>query len=116
MHPAMPDKETAHYIVIYFSNLFNEQEKSALIQLQASESPMAEKLFRIKGLLTQDKAALDLIKDGYDAFEINTATRILKERTDGLFLNNCPICHKLARTPKARLCGHCGYSWHNMPL
>ncbi|WP_298311102.1 hypothetical protein [uncultured Aquimarina sp.] len=36
---------------------------------------------------------------------------ILKDYKDKIFLNNCPKCGELARTPKARQCRYCGNKW-----
>lgn len=38
----------------------------------------------------------------------------MKEAPEKVFLNNCPKCNKLARTPYARQCRHCGHSWHEL--
>ena len=70
-------------------------------------------MYKQKGWLTSDQAALELIKDGYDAFELKTAKRILADNSDKIFLNNCAMCGKLARTPEAKQCRHCGHDWHN---
>lgn len=37
---------------------------------------------------------------------------ILRDYSDKVFLNNCPKCGKLARTPKAKQCRFCEYNWH----
>lgn len=41
--------------------------------------------------------------------EIIIATRIIKEHPE--VINNCPQCNRLARTPKAKQCRHCLYTW-----
>ena len=65
-----------------------------------------------KGWLSNDKEVLNLLNEGYELFRSNTAERILKENSDKIYFNNCPKCSKLARTPQAKQCRHCGYSWH----
>jgi len=52
------------------------------------------------------------LKNGQEVFEWETAKRILADNSEKKLLNNCPQCHKLARTPKSKQCRHCGYSWH----
>ncbi|CAL2089686.1 conserved protein of unknown function [Tenacibaculum sp. 190524A02b] len=37
---------------------------------------------------------------------------ILNNYSDKIFLNNCLKCGKLARTPKAKQCQFCFYSWY----
>jgi len=110
------DRETAQYIVNYFSDLFTDEERLALKHIRALDSGHKENHLRKMGWLTNEKDVLDLIKDGYEAFEINTATRIFKDNPDLVFLNICPICKKLARTPKAKQCRYCGFNWHYIPL
>jgi len=37
---------------------------------------------------------------------------LITDYKDQLFFNNCPKCEKLARTPYAKQCRHCGHDWH----
>lgn len=37
---------------------------------------------------------------------------ILKDYKEKVFMNNCPNCGKLARTPKSKQCRFCGENWH----
>lgn len=77
----------------------------------SNNNPIWDKFFKEK-FFTEDQEALDLLKDGYQAFVINTATRIFNEHKDNLNLNLCPKCGKIARTPKAKQCRFCGFDWH----
>lgn len=116
------DKETAKYIVNYFSNLLTSTESMAIrhtnstykLEHSTSDNSNLTKIYQEKGWLTSDQSVLDLLKDGYDQFELNVANRILNQNTDKVFLNNCPKCNKLARTPYARQCRHCGHDWHDL--
>jgi hypothetical protein len=111
------DKETATYIISYFSELLTENERAALkhhsstIKLSDNDNPTFTKMYKQKGWLTDDRIVLDLLKDGYDNFEMQTAKRILADSRDKVFLNKCPKCGLLARTPKAKQCRHCGQNW-----
>ncbi|REG90247.1 hypothetical protein [Flavobacterium aquicola] len=112
------DKETAEYIVTYFFNLLPEKEKlawrhhSSILKLEENENPKSWEMYKRKGWITDDKEVLDLLKVGYDNFEMNTAKKIIEEYPEKVFLNNCPECGKLARTPKAKQCRFCGFNWH----
>jgi len=112
------DAETANYIVTYYSNLLSLEEKIAfrhvnsLQKLSDESNPNLEKMYRKQGWLTDNEIVLDLLRDGYDAFEIRVANRILKENSNKVFLNNCPKCGKLARTPMAKQCRFCTHKWH----
>jgi hypothetical protein len=40
------------------------------------------------------------------------AEYLLENYESEIFINNCPNCKQLARTPKAKQCRHCGHDWH----
>jgi len=110
------DNKTVKYIIDYYSKHLTDDEKMAikhtnsLYNLQQSGSEKAlEEMYYKRGWLTSDQTVLDLLKDGYESFALKAAGRVLQEHK--VFLNNCPKCNQLARTPYARQC-RCGYSWH----
>jgi len=112
------NKETACYVITYFSELMNPLEKAALrhyrsiIKLEGDEDQRRTKLYYRTGWLSDDPEVLNLLTDGPDQFIINCAERILKVSGDKVFLNFCPYCGKLARTPAAKQCRYCGHDWH----
>ena len=112
------DKETAEYIFKYFFNLLPEKEKlawkhySSISKLEDNNNPKALEFYKKNGWITDDKEVLDLLKLGYDNFEINSAEKIIENYPEKVFLNECPKCKKLARTPNAKQCRFCGFDWH----
>ena len=116
--------ETAQYIIKYFSNLLTSAEGMAIkhtssmfkLEHSSSENPNLKKIYRENGWLTSDQSVLDLLKDGYDNFELNVANRIMAQNPEKVYFNNCPKCNKLARTPYARQCRHCGHNWHKLTV
>jgi hypothetical protein len=62
--------------------------------------------------LSNDPNVLRLATDGFEAFQLRTAARVLQERTEEVELNLGPRCNRLARTPTAKQCRYCGYDWH----
>ena len=62
--------------------------------------------------LSHDPEVLLLARNGYDAFVLQTGQRILKDNQGEIFLNYCPRCNALARTPRARQCRFCEHDWH----
>lgn len=118
------DNETAKYIINYFSNLLTSAEKVAIkhttsirkLEHSTSDNSNLTRVYKEKGWFTSDPNVLDLLKDGYEQFELNVANRILLQNESGVFFNNCPKCDKLARTPYARQCRHCGHSWHALTV
>lgn len=114
------DIETAKYITNYYTNLFTDIEKLALKHLHhtiklsdrdENDKIKATNVYKKAGWLTDSPDALELIKDGEDAFIIITAKRLITEHPDKIFLNYCPECKRLARTPYAKQC-RCGNNWH----
>lgn len=118
------DSETAKYIRNYFSNLMTDDEKLALkhhmytykVDNSASSNSNMKQLLSERGLIRNEREVLDFLKDGYEQFEANVAKRIMTETPEKVFLNNCPKCKRLARTPYARQCRFCGYSWHDLTV
>lgn len=111
-------EEEVRYVMVYFSKYFTETERLAVRHTMSTEklehnnNPNFKKVYERNGWLTSNQAALDLLKNGYNNFATNTATRIVAEHGDDVFFNNCPKCGKLARTPEAKQCRHCGHDWH----
>ena len=111
-------EEQVRYIMVYFSQFLTEKESIAVrhytstLKLADNHNPNFKKAYERNGWLTSDQAALDLLKNGYDSFSLKTANRIVADNGDTAIFNNCPKCGKLARTPTAKQCGHCGHDWH----
>jgi len=53
-----------------------------------------------------------LLDKGAREFLIATRDRLLRDHSMEIFLNHCPQCGALARTPKACLCPVCCHSWY----
>ena len=83
---------------------------------KTEDNPQMRKVMVDKGWISERPDIKEFLKDGYEEFELNVARRIMKEVPEKVFLNNCPKCSKLARTPFARQCRHCGHSWHNLTV
>lgn len=113
----------AQYVLRYYGLYMTLKEKAAHRHLAATmkatkgKSEMfaqqeAKDHRTLSMFLIDDPEIARLAKDGYEIFAERTAERILAERKDSVFLNFCPRCQELARTPKARQCRFCGFDWH----
>jgi hypothetical protein len=119
------DQQLANYICRYFGHLMTAQEKFAERHLFAvakitkgrsdrtaqeeakkSEHPITE-------LLSTDPEVLKRAEGGWEQFAQRTAEIILATQADKVFVNRCPQCGELARTPKARQCRFCMFDWHS---
>ena len=117
------DQETASYIVNHYSRLLSPTEKlafrhiSSVIKLDLSSGTAGKESlinsYKKVGWLTTDENALSLVAEDADALNLKVATRIMHESGENIFLNYCPKCNRLARTPAAKQCRHCSYDWHD---
>jgi len=101
-----PERLADRHLVLTFKTTRGRSDNNAQQQARNSARHPLRELF------TDDPDALALARDGYDAFVLRTGQRILSENRDAIFLNYCPQCKGLARTPKARQCRFCGHDWH----
>jgi hypothetical protein len=100
------DQDTASYIINYFSRFLSVNEAKA-IRHETSLFKVGddEKLLQMhskRGWISDDPEILEMLRDGFETFRVRTAERILKENDDLVFLNKCPECFKLTRTPKCQ--------------
>ena len=52
------------------------------------------------------------LQQGNDVFRQQVCERLLAAYGDQIFINRCPACQRIVRTPKARLCVWCGHTWY----
>ncbi len=110
--------ELINYIFDHCWQFYSETEKKAVnhhigTRRFGKRKNLHPKLVEIRDrYITNDKAALNLLKNGYAEFITNTATRIYKDHKTELGLNLCPKCEKITRTPKAKQCRFCFFDWH----
>jgi hypothetical protein len=111
--------ELIDYIFQYCGEFYTETERKAkdhhfgMVKFGRYPDGVHPKITQAKErFLTTDLEAIDLLKNGYSEFIINTATRIYKEHKNELDLNLCPRCGKIARTPRSKQCRFCSYDWH----
>jgi|SRR5215469_7599628 len=115
----------ASYIFHSYPHLMSEHERLAFSHIGATmkatlgrsdetaQKEVKDSASHLRRLLSDDPRVLDLARDGYDAFVLRTGQRIRNEHQNEIFLNYCPQCGKLARTPKAQQCRFCGHDWHH---
>ncbi|MDR4892202.1 MULTISPECIES: hypothetical protein [unclassified Chryseobacterium] len=114
------DREAIDYIIRYFGKLMTENEALALnnhmYYSKSSENAYLRNLMTERGWIKSDPEITKLLENGYETFQQNVVMRILAETPEKVFFNNCPKCNRLARTPYAKQCRHCGYSWHDVTV
>ncbi len=115
--------ELAYYVINFHSGLMTFAERKArshLIATMKATTGRSDQQAQLEArtdwihsrAFSSEPDVLELAKDGYQSFQLRTAARILRDSPDQVFLNCCPICGKLARTPTAKQCRHCHHDWH----
>ncbi len=54
-----------------------------------------------------------VLASGPEAFRHRVRDRLLSERRSEVFVNRCPCCARVVRTPHARQCFWCGFDWRD---
>jgi len=120
------DPRLVSYVMRYYRRFMTKQEhlvaghlfgtmkvtKGRSDAAAQAEVQAGQRRLNLKELLSSDPEILKIAHDGYDAFTQRTATRILAEHSEEIYLNHCPRCNALANTPKARQCRFCFHDWH----
>lgn len=81
------EKEKIDYLLIYFIHLLPVKEKDILRNPYLSDF--------------EKELEKEIV-----------ATKLLVKYKDQIYLNKCPKCDKITRTPKAKQCRFCHYDWH----
>ena len=117
------DSETAGYIYRHYQHLLGADEKSAVWNLHmkrcgnhrmsAGIVKNALDILQKHGWLKGAEDMTRILEEEDTAFEQRVAERIYALPGYQILINSCLRCGQLARTPLARQCRCCGYSWHN---
>ncbi len=67
--------------------------------------------FREKGSVG-DTAVDAALAEGADAFRRKVRERVMAERGHEVYVNRCPACNRIVKTPKAQQRLWCGHDWH----
>jgi hypothetical protein len=73
----------------------------------------AARLLEERWTVTGDPEVKAALANGAKDFRRPVCSRLLTEAGDKAFVNRCPRCNRVLRTPKARQCFWCGVDWHN---
>lgn len=118
--------DLANYVLANYGRLTTEHERAVLDHLtglfkarrrspQPGTAQDTENAEQYLHRLSDDPAVIEDAQAGWEQARMRIAQRILDDHPDEVYLNHCPECEALTRTPTARLCLSCGYSWHHVP-
>jgi ribosomal protein L40E len=110
--------ELTKYIVTCYPNLMTFKEKAANKAFLAEEKAENLEPGNMQRMLrkswgSSDPDVLSLMANGREEFLRAVRDRIMDEHSDEVFLNYCPKCGALAKTPRAKQCPKCFFSWHD---
>jgi hypothetical protein len=111
------EREMTQYIWDYYGSLMTEFEQRVgwahLAELKAAggHRAVADSILRRRGI-AGDAEAEAALADGVDAFRRLVCRRLLAERGADMFINRCPACGRVCRTPRAKQCFWCNHDWH----
>jgi hypothetical protein len=108
--------DLTHYLFKNYSALMTPTERNAYLVLLLSYKGEHSNSEKMKTHMRQrfqsaDPEVLALLAQGAREFYITTRNRLLRDHSKDIFLNHCPKCGALARTPKACLCPACSHTW-----
>ncbi len=116
------NEELRRYLIQHYSHLLSKEENQALSQvcLTKEQKEKWSKPRNKEGLINlkiQDFYGFDnpkvdeLVALGQEKLIAQLTNQLLAKHSDKVFLNYCPKCNELARTPKAKQCRFCNHSW-----
>lgn len=105
------------YVWNHYGRLFTPVEAKANWAVHADAkarigSPQVAEFIWNRHKLAEDPAVMEALADGVEAFRRRTSKRILSDHASEVFVNRCPNCNRVVRTPTAQQCLWCGHDWH----
>jgi uncharacterized C2H2 Zn-finger protein len=115
--PLPPDlDELTRYIFHSYAWLMTLEEKAAykalMLEQKADHSSKDLKAHLHERMEFDNPQVAKLLEGDAVTFVVTTRDRILRDHAGEVFLNRCPKCSALARTPKACLCPACSHTWY----
>jgi len=111
------DRELTRYVWDYHEHLMTDFERrvgKAIFsrgKAAAGSRAVSQLLNRLWGL-TDDAEVNAALTVGEEVFRRRVCQRVLAEFGSEVFINRCPQCNRVVRTPKALQCFWCGCDWH----
>lgn len=111
------EKELDRYVLRYYPIFMTQLESLAQKAVFAEEKAQSTDHEGMANMLRNKWGSKDnldvgaMLSDGVAVFRRRVRNRILKEHESEVFINRCTECNKIVKTPMAKLCLWCGFSW-----
>ena len=108
------ESELTRYVWDHYLPLVTDFERrvgTAIIWRQKAVASGSPQMARTFGK-TDDPEIGFALSEGAEAFRRRVRGRLLVEHAGEVFVNRCPNCERVVRTPRAQQCLWCGHDWH----
>lgn len=105
--------ELTQYLFKNYSSLLTLKEHIVWQYFILKAKGRNDTVDRLQGIYNNYNIAT-LINCDENEFYNSVKNRILKEHSVNIFLNYCPKCGNLTRTPRAKQCLRCKYDWNSI--
>jgi hypothetical protein len=112
------EKVLVAYVINHYGKFFTTVEGKAYRALllrqkiEWSDSDGVDRKLEAKVRAVETPDVLEALHGGREAFEHLVYRRIMEEHGDEVFVNRCPECNRVVRTPLAKQCQWCHFDWH----
>lgn len=116
------DSELTKYVWNNYQHLFSELEQRGVKAVIANEkagrsaSVAMATVLRERWGSANDPEVAAALGEGTEVFQRRVRERVVRECEGNLFINRCPACNRIVRTPRARQCLWCNHAWHENTL
>jgi len=111
-------RELTRYIWDNYSNFRTVNENRAAMfmllhqKAELSKDPSSAAILKQRASIFAGPEIAEALSCGNDVFKQRICARIMAQHSSDLFINRCPKCGYIVRTPKARQCLWCSFDWH----
>jgi hypothetical protein len=112
------DHELTRYVWNHYQRLMMDFERRIGRAIIARAKAATSRSSQLQATVNRVWGAVDdpevstALAHGPEAFRRRVRERLLSERGAEVFINRCPSCERVARTPRAHQCSWCGLDWH----
>ncbi|WP_146589050.1 hypothetical protein [Posidoniimonas polymericola] len=106
------------YLNAYYPHLFSDEERCviaiAVLRNKQShrETPIDHAKDDIESYINGSDRIRQIIEGDIESYLDDAARRIISQKREDVFINRCPACQRIVRTPVAKQCLWCGHDWH----
>lgn len=112
------DSELTKYVWNNYQHLFSRLEQLGAKAVMAEDKANSASSLAMADLLRKkwgaenDPEIVAALSEGTEVFQRRVRERVVRECGESLFINRCPACDRILRTPRAKQCLWCSHSWH----